>query len=175
MFKKIAAAVVALGLMATSAFSYTVYDYGVGYWSIKGYVGDNGSANCVVSTSFTNGGLININVFPKDGGQYTTMTVYNPSWAPTPKVLNESFNEALIFRGNRTGTVKLDGRFQIYGPKKVILRRLSGDFSYYFIQAREMVVFPGTSDEFTVSLVGTQAVSNALDECLSEVTGEIGD
>ena len=169
MFKKIAAAVIALGLMATSAVSAEVFNYGVGYWSIKGHVG-NGDASCVVSTRFDNGGLININVFPRrDGSQYTTMTVYNPYWTPTPKFMNESFNGALIFAGSRTGVVRLDGQFQIYGSRKVILRNLSGDFSYYFIKAREMIVFPGTSDQITVSLRGTQAVSNALDSCINTV------
>ena len=169
MFKKIAAAAIALGLMATSAFSATVFEYGVGFWSIKGYVGD-GDASCVVSTSFNNGAQINVNVFPKyDGSQYTTMTVYNPNWTPTPKLLNESFNEALVFRGQNVGTVRLEGQFQIYGSRKVILRNLSGDFSYYFIKAREMIVFPGTRDQINVSLRGTQAVSNALDECIATV------
>lgn len=169
MFKKIAAAVIALGLMATSAVSAEVFRYSVGYWTIKGHVG-NGDASCVVTTRFDNGGLININVFPKrDGSQYTTMTVYNPYWAPTPKLLNESFNEALIFVGSRTGAVRLNGQFQIYGSQKVILRNLSSDFSYLFIEAREMIVFPGTSDQITVSLRGTQAVSNALGTCINRV------
>ena len=168
MFKKIAAAAIALGLMATSAFSAEVFRYGVGFWSIKGYVG-NGEASCVVSTQFDNGAVVNINVFPHGGSQYTTMTVYNPYWEPTPKVINESFNEALIFSGSKTGTVRLEGKFQIYGPQKVILRNLSGDFSYYFIKAREMIVFPGTSDQINVSLRGTQAVSNALDNCINSV------
>lgn len=169
MFKKFAAAVIALGLMATSAVSAEVFNYGVGFWNIKGHVG-NGDASCVVSTRFDNGGLININVFPRrDGSQYTTMTVYNPYWAPTPKFMNESFNEALIFVGSRTGTVKLTGQFQVYGSRKVILRSLSDDFSYLFINARDMVVFPGTSDQIVVSLRGTQAVSNALDSCKATV------
>jgi hypothetical protein len=169
MFKKIAAAVIALGFMATSAFSATVFEYGVGFWTIKGYVGD-GDASCVVSTQFTNGGQLNVNVFPRtDGTQYTTMTVYNPDWAPTPKLLNESFTEAIVFRGSKFGTVRLNGQFQIYGPRKVILRELSGDFSYYFIKARDMIVFPNTRDQINISLRGTQAVSNALDSCIATV------
>jgi hypothetical protein len=169
MFKKIAAAAVALGLMATSAFSAEVFTYGYKYWAVNGYVG-NGDASCVVSTHFDNGGVININVFPHaDGTQYTTMTVYNPDWDPIPAVVDTQFNEAIVFKGRNTGTMSLIGTFQVYGDRKVILRELNGDFSYYFIKAREMIIFPGKVGEIRVSLVGTEAVSNALDSCMSTV------
>lgn len=169
MFKKIVASAIAIGFMATSAVSAEIFRYAAGDWSIRGFVGE-GDASCVVSTQWTNGAQINVNVFPRyDGTRYTTMTVYNPYWVPTDKLINESFNNTIIFSGRLTGTVRLGGQFQIYGPQKVILRELTSDFSYYFIMAREMIIFPGTADQINVSLRGTQAVSNALEACVHTV------
>ena len=169
MLKKIAAGLVALGLMTSSALSAEVFRYNTGQWTIRGHVG-NGDASCVLSTYWGNGAQINVNVFPRyDGSQYTTMTIKNPNWYPADAHMNEPFIGDIVFRGRNIGTVRLTGEFQIYGSRKVILRNLSGAFSDYFIAAREMIIFPGTPDQMVVGLRGTRDASYALTDCVNAV------
>lgn len=169
MLKKIATGLVALAMMSTTAISAEVFRSNSGQWKITGHVG-NGDPNCVVSTYWGNGAQININIFPRyDGSQYTTMTIKNPNWYPTNMHMNEPFIGDIIFRGRAIGTVRLSGEFQIYGSRKVILRNLSGAFSDYFIAAREMILFPGTSEQMVVGLRGTRDASYILNDCINTV------
>lgn len=168
MIKKLAAGVIVLGLMVSVAISAEVYSNGSGQWTIKGHT-DGNETSCVLSTYWSNGARINVNVFPRyDGGQYTTMTVYNTSWSYVDLPINEPFDGEIIFIG-RFGTVRLTAEFQIYGPQKVILRNLNREFSKYFIESRRMILFPGTSDEMSVGLRGTRDASYFLTECINRV------
>lgn len=168
MFKKITAGILALGLLTTTAISAQVYRYDSGQWSINGYR-DASEASCVVSTFWSNGAQININIFPsRDGSQYTTMTIYNPLWEPIDTETNTPFDAEILFKG-RFGVIRLTGEFQIYGPQKVIVRNLSKDFSDLFIAARKMIIFPGKAEEMVVGLTGTRNGAYALTECINTV------
>lgn len=168
MIKKLAAGAVALGLMLSTAVGAEVYRNGSGQWSITGHR-DGNDVSCVLSTFWDNGARINVNVFPRyNGGQYTTMTVFNPAWSYVDLPVNEPFDGEIIFIG-RFGTIRATAEFQIYGPQKVILRNLSREFSDYFIESRRMILFPGTSDEMSVGLRGTRDASYFLTDCINRV------
>lgn len=168
MIKKISTGLFAFGLMISTALAAEVYSRNSGQWTITGHR-DSTDASCVLSTFWNNGARINVNIFPRyDGGQYTTMTVYNPRWTYLDIPLNEPFDGDIIFIG-RFGSVRLSAEFQIYGPQKVILRNLSRDFSDYFIESRQMIIFPNTADEMIVGLRGTRDASYFLTDCINRV------
>jgi len=164
MFKKIASIIFAMALLATPASALQVYEDNVGQWKIHGHI-DGENTACVLSTFWPDGSQVNINVFPKSYGQYTTMTVSRPSWSGQ---VGNVFKGAVLFHGG-AGTNYMTGDFEIIASNKVITRSLSQDFSNWFIMSRVMTVFPNTPDELAVGLRGTSAAMSSLAVCMQKV------
>jgi len=169
MINKIAAGLLALGLLTGIASAAEVYRANTGQWTLYGHrSGDE--ISCVLSTFYSNGTQININVFPRyDGTQYTTMTVTNPDWDNISLPAGSVIDAQIAFYGNRTGAHTLYAPFQVYGSRKVILRDLSDAFSDLFIWANSMVLFPTAPYELTVGLSGTRKASYLLTDCINTV------
>ena len=169
MIKKIAAGILALGLLTSPVSAAEVFRANSGQWTVHGHKSGN-DMSCVLSTFYSNGAQINVNVFPRyDGTQYTTMTVTNPAWDNISLPIGSTIDAQIAFYGNRTGAQTLYAPFQVYSRRKVILRGLSDAFSDLFIWANRMVLFPNAPYQLTVGLVGTKNASYLLTNCINTV------
>lgn len=165
MIKKIISAIFASAIFFSPVQALQVYEDNVGQWKIHGHI-DGENTACVLSTFWPDSSQVNINVFPRGSNeQYTTMTLYRPSW--NGKV-GASFRGYVRFYSN-AGTNTMVGQFDVITPNKVITRTLSREFSDWFIASRVMTVFPETPDELSVGLRGTSAAMSSLAECMSRI------
>lgn len=165
MFKKILISIVTSIIMFSPAQALQVYEDNVGQWKIHGHI-DGENTACILSTYWPDSSQININVFPKGPAhQYTTMTIYRPSWNGS---VGKEFQGKVLFYSN-VGQNSMIGHFEIITPTKVIARSLTTDFSNWFIMARAMKIFPDTPDELTVGLRGTSAAMDSLAVCMSKI------
>lgn len=168
-----------IGLLALSvsvnASADHVYEFNYGRWHLNGYADYNDADNnaCVLSTEWADGKTIKVNIFPKyDGSANVTMTVLNPEWSNPAWRKNQAFNVDFTFTSNKYGVKPMTGYAQIYSQEKVIFRRLNNSFAQSFIRYDDVTIFQGTQDELFVSLEGTAALANDLDNCVNTVLGQ---
>ncbi|MGZ3721673.1 MAG: hypothetical protein ACXVA9_02000 [Bdellovibrionales bacterium] len=166
----------ALTFTAT-AHADPVYAFDYGNWHLRGYadaVNPNDNA-CVLSTQWSDGRTIQVNVFPKyDGSTNVTMTLLNPYWNNSGWAINDSFSVGFDFRSSQYVSASLVGRAQIYSNQKVIFRGMNALFTNYFVHYDTMTLFGGTGQQLIVSLDGTAALIGDLNSCLATVLGTAG-
>jgi hypothetical protein len=164
--------------LSAAAQAATVYSFDYGRWHLKGYadVIDNGDNACVLSTEWSDGKKIQVNIFPKyDGSSNVTMTVLNPYWNFASWTINQQFNVPVDFISAQYDRSSLAGIAQVYSENKIIFRGLNATFVTNFVHYDTMYLLVNRN-YLTVDLEGTAALAGDLANCMSTVlnTGDNG-
>ena len=133
MIKDVIAGFVVGFLFITPAFAEKVYHQDYGSWTIQGYT-DGVDRSCVISTYWSDGKQINVNIFPNNGN--VTVTINNPTWSIHSSY---NYNSPIYFYYDNGSVTKTIVRLVYKNPHKLIMRNVHSNFVQNFLAARNLI------------------------------------